>query len=187
MIFIKRLCVVLLVVPLVGCGSRSYDSHVQIDSQTHPSKDFAGYKTWDFLQYNADLTGMGVLEDADFRLQLGNTIEKAMSDRRFQRVFESPDLHVGYHAAKEAVTEEQLREWYSKQDWELPDVRSYAQDRWEKGQLLLFIFDAKTGEMLWRASAEAMGDDSMPKKDRQALVERAVQQMLDTMPKEKTN
>ncbi|MCK5617945.1 MAG: DUF4136 domain-containing protein [Candidatus Krumholzibacteria bacterium] len=187
MIFTKRLYVALMVIALAGCGSRSYDTHVQIDSQTHPEADFAGYKTWDFLQYNADLTGMGVLEDADFRLQLGNTIEKAMSDRRFQRVFESPDLHVGYHAAKEAVTEAQLREWYSKQDWELPDVRSYAQDRWEKGQLLLFIFDAKTGEMLWRASAEAMGDDSMPKKDRQALVERAVQQMLDTMPKEKTN
>jgi hypothetical protein len=184
-IFIKRLCVVIMAVALAGCGSRSYDTHVKIDSQSHPEADFAGYKTWDFLEYNADLTGMGVLEDADFRLELANTIEQAMSDRGFQRVFESPDLHVGAHAAKEAVTEAELREWYNTQDWELPDVRSYAQDRWEKGMLLLFIFDAKTGEMLWRSSAEAMGDDSMPKGDRQALVERAVKQMLETMPKEK--
>jgi hypothetical protein len=105
-IFIKRLCVILMVVALAGCGSRSYETHVQIDSQTHPSKDFAGYKTWDFLEYSADLTGLGVLEDADFRLQLANTIEIAMTERGFQRVFESPDLHVGAHAAKEAVTEE---------------------------------------------------------------------------------
>jgi hypothetical protein len=171
-----------LVFAAVGCSKTTYEEPIKINSQFNPDGDYDDYKTWNFVDYGDRQIDVPVLEDAAFRLQLANLIEQAMSDRGFQRVFESSDLNVGYHAAKGLMTGEQLKEWYSDYDWYSPAARGASQKNWEKGSLLLFVFDAKSGQMIWQASADAVIDENLSEKERQKTAERAVKMMLEKMP-----
>jgi len=183
--FAKQIIFLFVIVALAGCASKSFDQPIKVEAHTDPDADFSGYKTWNFVDYQ-NKPDMGVLEDAELRLQLGNAIEKALTERGLTRVFESPDLDFGFHAARESIDEEQLKKWYDTQAWDLPSYQGGLSDQWQAGTLLLFLFDAKSGQMLWRSSAEAFVDKDTPEKDRKMIVERAVQLMLDKMPKQNT-
>lgn len=181
----RQIILLVVIVALAGCASRSFDQPIKVDSQTDADADFSGYKTWNFVSYQ-NMQDIGVLEDAALRVQLGTEIEKALTERGLTRVFESPDLEFGFHAAKESIDEDKLKEWYDSQAWDLPNYRGGMSNQWQAGTLLLFLFDAKSGQMVWRSSAEAFVDKDTPEKDRQMIVERAVQLMLDEMPKQNT-
>jgi hypothetical protein len=180
----KRLLFLVVVVALAGCASQSYDQPIKIDSHFNPDGAYGTYETWDWVKYQ-NQPAEGVLADAAFRLELANMVDKALTDRGLTRVFESPDLEVGFHAATEMAGEEQLREWYDQYDWNLPAYSGASSNAWQKGALLLFVFEAESGKLLWRSSAEAIVDTSAPEKERKKLVERAIQKMLDEMPQKK--
>jgi hypothetical protein len=171
-------------VALAGCASQSYDQPIAVTSQFNPDGAYGTYKTWDWAKYK-NPPAQGVLEDASFRLELGNMVEAALKDRGLTRVFESPDLEVGFHAAGEMIGDEELKEWYDQYSWDMPRTSGAFSNAWQKGALILFVFDADNGQLLWRASAEAIVDTSAPEKDRKKLVERAIAKMLEELPKER--
>ncbi|MCK5620546.1 MAG: DUF4136 domain-containing protein, partial [Candidatus Krumholzibacteria bacterium] len=57
-------------------------------------------------------------------------------------------------------------------------------DSWEVGTLMIMIFDAKTGMMIWRASAQAELDEKqVSRSEQRRRIELAVDRMLETMPR----
>lgn len=179
----KRLVLLLLVAALTGCGSRTYDDPIKVTSQFNPAAAYGSYRTWDFAK-NWKPPEDGVLSDASFRLELANMVTEALEQYELVRVFENPDLEVGFYVAADFITDDELQDWYDSGEWNMPSYRGARQDSWQKGALILLVFEAKSGQMIWRSSAEAIVDQSAPEKQRKQLVARAIKLMLEELPKE---
>jgi hypothetical protein len=178
-----RIILVVLVVVLAGCGSRTYDDPIKITSQFNPDAAYGSYRTWDFSK-NWKPPEDGVLSDASFRLELANMVEEALKQYELVRVFENSDLEVGFYVTSDFITDDELEEWYVSGEWNMPSYRGAKQDAWQKGALILLVFEAKSGQMIWRSSAEAIVDTSAPEKKRKEVVTRAIKLMLEELPKE---
>jgi hypothetical protein len=181
---VKRLVLLAVLLALVGCGSRNYDDPIKVTSQFNPDAAYAAFKTWDFSK-NWKPPEDGVLADASFRLELANMVEEALKQYDLVRVFENPDLEIGFYVAADNITDDELQDWYDSGEWNMPSYRGARQDSWVKGSLILLAFEAKTGQMVWRSSAEAIVDQSAPDKKRKEVVTRAIKLMLEELPKEK--
>ena len=181
---VKRIVLLALVAALAGCGSRTYDDPIKITSQFNPDATYGSYRTWDFSK-NWKPPEEGVLSDAAFRLELATMVEDALKQYELVRVFENPDLDVGFYVASDYITDDELQEWYVSGDWNMPSYRGAQQDAWQKGALILLVFEAKSGQMIWRSSAEAIVDTNTPEKQRKELVTRAIRLMLEELPKKK--
>jgi hypothetical protein len=180
----KRIFLLMLAAALAGCGSRTYDDPIKVTSHFNPAGAYGTYKTWGFANYK-NSPQEGVLSDASFRLELANMIEAALKQYELVRAFENPDLEVGFHVAADYITEDELQDWFDSGDWDMPVYRGIRQNEWQKGSLILMVFEAKTGQLLWRSTAEAIVDQSAPEDQRRQLVERAIKLMLEELPKEK--
>jgi hypothetical protein len=181
---VKRLVLLAVLLALVGCGSRNYDDPIKVTSQFNPDAAYATFKTWNFSA-NWKPPEDGVLSDASFRLELANMVEDALKQYDLIRVFENPDLEIGFYVAADYITDDELQDWYDSGEWNMPSYRGAQQSSWQKGSLILLAFEAGTGQMIWRSSAEAIVDQSVPDDQRRDLVRRAIKLMLEELPKEK--
>lgn len=181
---VRRTVLLSGVLALAGCTSQTYDDPIKITSHFNPEGAYGTYRTWDFAKYK-NTPQEGALSEASFRLELANVIESALKRYELVRVFEDPDLEVGYFLSAEYMTEDELQDWFDSGEWEMPAYHGDRQDAWRKGSLILMVFEAESGSLLWRASAEAIVDRSTPEEQRKRLVERAVTMMLEELPKEK--
>ena len=180
----KRIIPLVLVAFLAGCSS-TYDDPIKVTSQFNPDVVYGAYRTWNFSK-NWQPPQTGVLSDASFRLELANMIEDALKQQyNLVRVFENPDLEVGVYVTAEQVTDDELKKWYTTGDWNMPKYWEDNQDEWQAGTLMLMVFDSKTGQMIWRSSAEAIVSTSTPEDERREVVKRAVTMMLEKLPREK--
>jgi len=173
----------MLVLALAGCGSRTYDDPIQVTSQFNPQAAYGDFKTWDFAKVK-NIPTEGVLAEASFRLELANMIEAALKQYELVRVFENPDLEVGFHVATDLISEDELEQWFAQGDWDMPVYRGNPQNQWKKGSLILMVFQAGSGQLIWRSSAEAIFDQNVRESVRKDLVQSAIKQMLDELPKE---
>jgi hypothetical protein len=179
----KRLVLLVLVVALAGCGSKNYDDPLKVTSQFNPDAAYGKYKTWNFSQ-NFKPPEEGALSDASFRLELATMIQDALKERGLVRVFENPDLEMGVYVATESISEDELEKWYLSGDWDMPKYHGRQKDFWQKGDLILMAFESKTGQMIWRATAEAIVDQTVTVDQRREVVRRAVEKMLAELPNE---
>jgi hypothetical protein len=53
---------------------------------------------------------------------------------------------------------------------------------YEKGTLLIYAFDSKTGDVIWRSAVQAAVDFSIDKDERKARIEPIIRDMFRTMP-----
>jgi hypothetical protein len=53
---------------------------------------------------------------------------------------------------------------------------------YEKGTLLIYAFDSKTGDVIWRSAVQAAVDFSLDKDERKARIEPIIRDMFRTMP-----
>lgn len=180
----KRMILLILVIALSGCGTRTYDDPIKVTSQFNPEASYDTYRTWDFSK-NWKPPQDGVLSDAAFRLELASMVEEALKQYELVRVFENPDLDVGFYVAADNISDDELQEWYDSGDWNMPTYRGAQQGSWRKGSLILLVFESESGQMIWRSAAEAIVDQSTPEKQRQEIVRRAITLMLEELPKEK--
>jgi hypothetical protein len=180
----KRVVLFVLAAILAGCASGNYEVPIKVTSQFNPEGAYGTYKTWNFTNYTR-MPEEGVLSDAAFRLQLANMIEAALKQYGLVRVFQNPDLDVGYFVAADEITEKQLEKWFDEDDWDMPVYRGEPVNEWKKGSLILLVFESKSGQLLWRSSAEAIIDQSAPEEERRETVKRAVTLMLEKLPREK--
>jgi hypothetical protein len=179
----RRMIPLILVVALAGCGARTFNEPIRVTSQFNPDAPYGTFKTWDFAKYK-NMPQEGVLSDAAFRLEIANMIENALKQYGLVRVFDKPDLQVGFLVAADQVSEKELEGWFDERDWDMPAYRGNQQDEWRKGSLILMVFEAKSGQLLWRSSAEAILDETATEEQRKQTVQRAIKMMLDELPRE---
>ena len=183
---IRRLFPALLIVSaaLVGCTSKSFESRLNVESSFNPDAPYESYKTFDWAPYSGQETGLGVLDDQQVRTDLRRMIEEELTSRGLKWVTIAPDLLVGYHAAVEAKIDEAVIEgYYDEQNMEAFGDFASRGAGYEEGSLVLMIFDARTGKMLWRATAQAEVDQKATKRQQKERLKIAVRKMLETMPR----
>ena len=180
----KYLLISLLMIALVGCASTSGVAPIKVVTQFNSEADYSVYKTWDFASYQSN-SGIPLLEDKKLRAHIITSITDALAARGLTKVSGSPDLRVGYLAATEYIDEQQLEQLYDGFDWEISHFSGYDQKYWNKAALVLLVFDAKSGQLLWRGSAESVVVDDLKDRHRLDRIKKAVAMILDEMPERK--
>jgi hypothetical protein len=182
--FVYVLLVVSIIALAVGCSSRSFESRLNVESTLNPDGNYGTYKTFGWVNYNSDQV---IIRDPQVRARVVEAIEQEFTSRGLTYDAQSPDLMVGYHGAVEQkLDEEQLGAYYDESSMQLDsDAKFNKIDTWDVGTLVLMIFEAKTGMMLWQASAQAELDERASESDKKKNIEAAVRAMLDTLPTSK--
>lgn len=181
MVLAKRLFVLSAVVAMVGCTSKTFESRLIVDSYFNPDGNYGTYSTYDWVDYG---TNVRVIEDATTRERVIAAVQNEMEARGLRLDRTAPDLMIGYHGAVERQMDEaELQSYYSETDYQMAREPGKQIESWETGTLMLMVFDAKTGMMLWQASAQAELDDKrVSQKERRDRIELAVKKMLETLP-----
>jgi hypothetical protein len=181
----SRLFVLIIIaaVILAGCTSRSFETRLHVDSYFNEDGNYGNYRTFAWVDYGTDLR---VIEDAATRTSVTNAIEKVMYDRGLKYDEYAPDLRIGYHGATERQLDQvAVDSYYHEGNYDLDTSPGKKIDSWDVGTLMLMIFDAKDGTLLWRASAQAELDEKrVTQRERRERIELAIQKMLETFPTE---
>jgi hypothetical protein len=181
---VKMAFVLCLVVFLAGCTSRSIENRMSVESTLNPEGNYGNYQTFSWVNYNTDQI---IIKDPQLRAKVVEAIENALKSRGLTYDPKNPDLMVGYHGAVEQkLDEERLAAYYGDSDYTLDsDAKFNKIESWDVGTLVLMIFDAKDGTMLWQASAQAELDERASESQRKQNLQKVVQAMLATLPTEK--
>lgn len=181
---LAKIFVVMGLVALVaGCTSRSIENRLNVESTLNPEGNYGNYRTYSWVNYNTDQV---IIRDPQTRAQVVEAIESVLQSRGLTYDPKNPDLMVGYHGAVERkLDEEALASYYDETSYSLDsDAKFNKIDSWEVGTLVLMVFDAKDGTMLWQASAQAELDEKASPAQQKQNVKKAVQAMLETFPTE---
>lgn len=180
----KRLFVLIVVLALAGCTSHSFESRVNVESYFNPDGNYGTYKTYGWVDYGTD---QRVIEDGTTRERVVSAVEQAMEARGLKKDMMAPDLLIGYHGATERKMDEvEVQSYYDDSDYQLAREPGKSIDSWDVGTLMLMVFDAKSGMMLWKATAQAELDEKrVSQQEQRKRIEYAVQQMLETLPSSK--
>jgi hypothetical protein len=179
----KFFVVIGLVAVVAGCTSHGIENRLNVESTLNPEGNYGNYRTYSWVNYNTDQM---IIRDPQTRAQVVESIEGVLQSRGLTYDPKSPDLMVGYHGAVERkLDEEALASYYDESSYSLDtDAKFNKIDSWEVGTLVLMVFDAKDGTMLWQASAQAELDERASPSQQKQNLKKAVQAMLDTFPTE---
>jgi len=171
-----------LVITVVGCTS--FEKELKVESTLNPDGNYGNYNTYGWVNYNTDQI---IIKDPQTRGRVVEAIEDALKAKGLTYDANSPDLLVGYHGAVEQkLDEERLGVYYDQSNMELDSDSKFNKiDTWDVGTLVLLIFDAKNGMMLWQASAQAELNERSNESDKKKNIQTAVRLMLETLPTEK--
>ena len=177
----KRLLALLAILALAGCTSQSFESRVNVESYLNPDGNYGTYETYGWVDYGTD---QRVIEDPTTRQRVISAVEQAMEARGLKKDPMAPDLLLGYHGAVERKLDDvEVQSYYDESNYEMAREPGKKIDSWEVGTLMLLVFDAKSGMMLWKATAQAELDEKrVSQQEQRRRIEYAVQQMLDTLP-----
>lgn len=177
----KRLFLSIFVIALVGCTSHSFESRVNVESYFNPDGNYGNYKTFGWVDYGTDIR---VIEDGTTRERVRTAVDDEMKARGLKYDPRAPDLLIGYHGATERrMDDQQLQSYYDESDYELAREPGKSIDSWEVGTLMLMVFDARNGMMLWQATAQAELDEKrVSQREQRDRIEYAVKKMLETLP-----
>jgi hypothetical protein len=189
----KKWLAVILLLAAAGCGSKSkeieriIDSPIDYHSHLSPRADLSRYETWDWLSPLTDGEAIDKLQiEAGIRSAIESAVASRMTDRGYRRVTSSPDMVVNYHVAGKDIDGDYIRQIYEgKYD---PKYRSNfdgprsARDKWQEGSIILFAFDATTGDIIWRSSATAEVTDEAPLDRRVERLNEAIKMMFTSLP-----
>lgn len=187
--YARRILVFLLGLLAVGCGStqqdqiqRIVDSPIEITSNFDQETDFSKYTTWNWIpapQGDDPRTG-----DAQTTEDIQQAVAGQMFSRGYRQLESGYDLIANYHLAVEPMTAKMINQMYGGQfPAYMTDIKGTASDeKWDQGTLILFLFDATNGQLVWRAAAEAQVTPNASPKQRQQRINEAVTMMLDKLP-----
>lgn len=185
-----RAMVIVMAALVAGCSS------IETSYDFDPKADFAGLKTYQWLDKPQKLTGDPRI---DGNTILANRIHEAVNTelaaRGFRKVSSDPDFLVAYHVSLDKRRSVQtLNSYYGYgPGWSYGYGASYRPGYWagapetyayeyEEGTLILDIVNPANKELIWRGSAQdEVNFKSTPEKDQTQLNE-AVHQMLEKFP-----
>jgi hypothetical protein len=180
-------------VVVAGCGSKNkeidriIESPIDYHSHLSPHADMSRYITWDWLSPLVDDGALEKLQvEEGVRLAIESAVDVRMNDRGFRRVGSSPDMVLDYHVAGKDIDAAYIRQVYDgKYD---PKYRKNfdgprrAKSEWQEGSIILFAFDATSGEIVWRSSAKAEVTEEAPLDRRVERLNDAIKLMFTSLP-----
>lgn len=194
---IIRLVPVFLLAALVaGCSTagqkaeKALESPVVVKSKSDPAAEFSKYSTWSFVPLRADAELDPRLDDPEVKAGFHDAVEGGMFTRGYRRVelSDNPDLLVNAHVTTEKIDAAYMQEHYEGH-YE-PGYRTTIDgqklaNEWEEGTIIIIVFDAQTRAAVWGASAQGEAYENLDSGTRRQRVEKAVRQMMESLPAKK--
>lgn len=183
-----------LVVIVAGCGKskevkRVLDSPIIVETQVGDGVDFSKYQTWSWLPLPASTEIDPQIDNPEFKGNIDNAVERELYTRGYRRDQAAPDLLVNGHAVFEEIDQAYIDEHYNGSYY--PEYQmemagdTGAKKKWNEGTIVLFVFDARTRQLVYEASAQAEVTD--PKyttpEQRKDRVDKAIAKMLADFPR----
>ncbi len=185
---LRLLSLILVTLTIQSCSS------LKVNSDLASSSDFSKYSTYRWIPAPAGAgAGKARFDSPLLRKQMHLLVDAEMQQRGFRLVEQgSSDLLVAYFAS--VVSQARVTQvdtsmgfnsglpHYVRPEYMMSTTTTLV-DRFEKGDLIVGVGDARTRQLLWRGSAEAeIGlDDS--KRRRQSRIETAIAKMFRSFPK----
>ena len=181
---VGQLIVLAALVVVISCTSHSFESRLNVESYFNPDGNYGTYKTYGWVDYG---TTVVLIEDGTARKNVVKAVETAMESRGLKKDKMAPDLLIGYHGAVERRMDQvALQSQYSESGYQIEYGPNDSVDSWEVGTLMLMVFDARDGMMLWKATAQAELDERrVSQSEKRERIELAVQKMIETLPTSK--
>ena len=177
---------VLIVFVLGGCAS------IQTATERNPDVDFGQYQTWDWIASQRPVNwDPPASDEPEFDTYLRGAIEGLMTERRYIRQEQSPDLRVDFHVTSQDMVNAQVinnyygGSWYPQYRIGLPGFQGVYENRWEEGALLVLVFDDNSKELVWRGIARTEVNSQGPIDEIMETIDKAVDKLLKKLPKGK--
>jgi hypothetical protein len=190
----SKICLALCLLLLVaGCGSKNkeinriIESPIDYYSHLSPRADMSRYETWDWLSPLVDDEALDKQQiEEGVRLAIDSSVDVRMKDREYRRVVSSPDMVVNYHVAGQDIDAAYIRQMYDgkyapryRKNFDGPRG---SRDSWDEGSIIIFIFDAATGDLVWQSSATAEVTGDAPLERRVERLDKAIKVMFTSFP-----
>ena len=177
-----RVLAALLLAALCACST------LRISSDYDPDFEFSGFRSWDWLTGTPAGTVDPRLPTGLVEERIRAALEKHLAARGYVRSGSgTPDFRVGYHAAvQDKVDVRTINRAYGYgpgwgagrgQFTSSTYVREYAE-----GTLILDFVDSRSNRLVWRGSAQAEVYSYSTPEQREARIDDAVAQILETFP-----
>ena len=183
---------VLATVLFAGCTAskmsqteKVFETPIAIDAHFEEGVDFSQFKTWTWIP-SIGATGSERIDDPEFRDVIGTAIQKEMYAKGYAKTTEKPDLVLNAFVSLQKIDKKYIEENFDgtyKPDYyaDLPDGGS-SKSSWEEGTLMLFIYDASKGQVVWYGTAQTETAKNAPDGMWQKRVQDIVAQLLDSLP-----
>jgi hypothetical protein len=159
---------------LSACGS------IKVHSRYDPAADFARYRTYDWMPgwRSSDRRALPIRTEVDDRLRFA--IERELGAKGILKTdARSADLLVGYTVGIEEMQISSFRDLLNYRDAGGTESAFGAYVRgYEQGRLTLNLFDARSHDLIWSASATAVVEPE----NGDSKVAEAVRLMLERFP-----
>ena len=183
---------ILAAVLLSGCTAtkmsqteKVYETPIAIDAHFEEGVDFSQFKTWTWIP-SIGATGSERIDDPEFRDVIGTAIQKEMYARGYAKTTEKPDLVLNAFVSLQKIDKKYIEEnfdgeYHPEYYADLPDGGS-GKSSWEEGTLMLFIYDASKGHVVWYGTAKTETAKHAPDGMWQKRIQDIVSQLLDSLP-----
>lgn len=172
-----------LALTVIGCSSM----RIQSDFDPEAAPNFGAYGTYAWLPHpqggdvriNNELTAR----------RISGAVDRELAAKGYQKQDSgSPSFKIGYHAAVEGRMEAESMNTYYGYGWGrwggwggMAVGTDYVRE-YDEGMLILDIVDGKSGELVWRGTAEAEVDMMADPQQRQEKINTAVRKILERFP-----
>ena len=173
---------------LPGCSSLSvnYDYDQRID--------FSRYKTYDWLP-----SPKGAKIDSFNHRRFVTAVENNLADKGLARDISKPDILIATHFGKEKKVEISNRgyvyapsRYYTGYGYRYPSRHGYSTEyvvsggidvyEYEQGTLIVDFIDARTKQLIWRATARAIISPASTPEKQTEKINNAVNEILSSFP-----
>ncbi|MCZ6765920.1 MAG: DUF4136 domain-containing protein [bacterium] len=182
-----------VLVLIAGCTGQKQEMErianapMRVDYLLDEDAEFTGYTTWLMLPTP---TGGGGLADpriktAEFKQDLNDAVQAEMFSRGYQRIETGmPDLAVNFMLAVDPIDPKAIGSQFPDYQMDLTESEAAKTKVWERGTLVLFFFDTKTQQMIFRSAVqtEVNLDLDRPRADTQKRISKAVKLMMESFP-----
>ena len=146
-----------LLVIAISCSVSACGAGIRISSHPDPAPDMRGYRTYSWMSRTLPSdTQEGAIASLDARVRAA--VDANLSLKGYlQRPLNAPDFLVGYRTATKYKTTESVKEFYDYKTagGQGPPQESFGRG-FEEASLMLELIDARTRQVLWRASAASV-------------------------------
>lgn len=168
----------LLALALADCSS------VRIDTDYDPNADFSALRSYAWLAETQPPTGDPRIDSALVDARIRGAVDAQLAERGLVEVDASrADFLVAYHVAVERRLDVQtIYRSYGRAGWGGAGYSDTVVRDYEEGTLLIDFLRPRTGDLLWRGSAQARLREQRTPEARDAYAQMIVGKILAAYP-----